>query len=76
MIAVPISKIYTAPYFYHTQFLSSGPMRHGMLQKHRPEQSGRLPNQQGLVDLLFLHRRPSQPSHLEVLLNQQLLVRQ
>ena len=47
-----------------------------MLQKRRPERNGRLPNQQALADLPFLHHRPSQPSHLEVRLNQQLLARQ
>ena len=51
-------------------------MHRGMLQKHRPEQNDRLPNQQELADLLFLHLHPSPPLHLEVLPNQQLLVRQ
>ena len=51
-------------------------MHHGMLQKHRPEQNDRLPNQQELADLPSLHCHPSQPLHLEVLLNQQLLAHQ
>ena len=75
-IAAPISKIYSVPYFGHIQCLSSGLMHHEMLPKHQPELNDRLPNQQALADLLFLHRRPSPPLHLEVLLNQQLLVRQ
>ena len=51
-------------------------MHRGMLQKHQPGLNDQLPNQQELADLLFLHRRPSQPWHLEVLLNQQLLAHQ